>query len=100
MASGTSTRAVGSVRRLQRRERILAVAQSDAMVLMDVASGRYFTLNDVAGRIWGLLATPRSMADVVAELAAEYDVMPERLIPDVQALTERLVELSLLVREP
>jgi hypothetical protein len=100
MASGTSTKAVDSVRRLQRRGRVLAVTQSDAMVLMDLASGRYFTLNDVAGRIWELLATPRSMADIVAELAAEYDVKPERLISDVLTLTERLVELSLLVREP
>lgn len=100
MASGSSTNAVDSVRMLQRRERVLAVAQSDATVLMDITSGRYFTLNDVAGRIWELLAMPRSTADIVAELATEYDVMAERLIPDVLTLTERLVELSLLVREP
>lgn len=82
---------------LQRRERILAVTQSDATVLMELAGGRYLTLDDVAGRVWELLATSRSMSDLVTELAAEYDVMPERLIPDVLTLTERLVELSLLL---
>lgn len=98
MAPTSTTNATGSARALRRRERILAVTQSDATVLMDVANGRYFTLNDVAGRVWELLATPRSMGDIVTELAAEYDVPPERLIPDVLALTERLVGLSLLER--
>ena len=100
MALSSSTTTTGLAGMLRRRERVLAVTQSDATVLMDVASGQYFTLNDVAGRVWGLLATPRSLADLITELAAEYDVPPDRLIPDVLALTERLVELSLVVREP
>lgn len=85
---------------LRRRERVLAVTQSDATVLMDVVSGRYFTLNEVAGRVWEMLAAPRSTADIITELAGEYDIPPDRLIPDVMKLTERLVQLALLVREP
>lgn len=95
-----STDGAGVGGTLRRRERVLAATQGDATVLMDAASGRYFTLNDVAGRIWELLATPRSMGDLVTELAAEYEVLPERLIPDVLTLTERLLELSLLERRP
>lgn len=100
MVSDASTTVVSLPGTLRRRERVLAVTQSDATVLMDVASGRYFTLNEVAGRIWELLGTPRSTAELITALADEYEVQPDRLVPDVVALTRRLVELSLVVREP
>lgn len=100
MAASFSITAASPPGTLKRRERVFAVTQSDATVLMDVAGGRYFTLNDVAGRIWELLTTPRTTAELITELAAEYEVPTDRLALDVAALTGRLVELSLLVREP
>lgn len=100
MTQGCSATGIGVPYTLRRRERVLAVTQGDATVLMDVASGRYFTLNDVAGRIWMLLETPRALPELIDALAAEYEVRRDRLVPDVITLAARLSELSLVVREP
>jgi hypothetical protein len=94
-----STDGAGVGGTLRRRERVLAATQGDTTVLMDAASGRYFTLNDVAGRIWTLLETPRSLPELISVLADEYEVERDRLVPDVVALTGRLSELSLVVSE-
>lgn len=100
MTPECSTDRVGVAGTVRRRERVLAAMQGDATVLMDATSGRYFTLNDVAGRIWMLLETPRSLPELISILADEYEVEPNRLVSDVVALTARLSELALLVPEP
>ncbi len=96
MTPGYSTDRTGVAGTLRRRERVFAATQGDATVLMDVASGRYFTLNDVAGRIWALLETPRSLPELISILADEYEVQPDRLAPDVAELAGKLAELSLV----
>ncbi len=43
-------------------------------VMMDMTSGDYLGLNEVGSSIWKIIAQPTSVADICAQLMAEYEV--------------------------
>ena len=53
---------------------ILTTAQGAELVLLDMKSERYFTLNDVGSRAWTLLAVGATRAAIVDAIRSEYDV--------------------------
>lgn len=56
-------------------------------VLLDLAGGTYFGLNEVGGKIWAMLESgPHSLVDICAALLEEYDVTRDDLETDVLAL--------------
>jgi len=68
-------------------------------VILDVDAGVYYGLNSVASRVWRLIQTPRTVAELRSRLVAEYDVEPERASRDLEALlaaleTRRLIETA------
>jgi hypothetical protein len=69
-------------------------------VVLNLASGTYFGLNEVATRAWGLLKAGASLADVHSALLAEYEVDAETLTRDLLAWAERLLHQGLIVSEP
>jgi len=54
-------------------------------------------LNDTATRVWELCATPRTLDEVVSELAREYDAPADDLRRAVAELFDGLREKSLFV---
>jgi hypothetical protein len=54
-------------------------------------------LNETATRVWQLCATPRTLDDLVAELAAEYDAADDELRRGVIELVDGLRDKNLLV---
>ena len=68
-------------------------------VLLDLASGSYFGLDGVGTRIWALIAGGKTLAAIVAALAAEYDAPAERLQADLLILVEELIASKLLLLE-
>ena len=59
---------------LTRNESIVYTELGDSIVMMDVDKGHYYELSPVGARIWTLLETQRSIADICESLAAEYEV--------------------------
>lgn len=49
-------------------------ALGEEAVILDMAGGVYFGLNQVGARIWELLKTPRRVQSIRDELLAEYEV--------------------------
>ena len=47
---------------------------SEEAVMMNVTAGRYYGLNAVASRIWELLETPKTIAELCAQICEEFDV--------------------------
>jgi hypothetical protein len=86
---------------LVRRDRVLAKASGGSLVLLDIDSGEYFSTNDVGGLVWELTDGARSVAAIVAAVAAEYDVELDVVEADVMELVDDLARESLLLpREP
>ena len=70
----------------------------DEVVVMDLASGDFFSLKDSAKAIWERVDGVRSRDAIVADLAREYDVVAEQIAPEIDAFLERLREAGLLER--
>lgn len=49
----------------------------DSYVMVNIDSGTYVALNPTARAIWEALETPRTQAQVEADLIQAYDVAPE-----------------------
>jgi hypothetical protein len=78
----------------------LVVLQETAAgaVLMDVASGDCFELNQIGTEIWSRLARQERVPAIVTALAARYEVASAALEKDVGGLVSQLLQHGLLTR--
>jgi hypothetical protein len=65
-------------------------------VLLDLASGMYFGLDGLGRTIWESISAGRSLAEIVDEIVAEYDVEREQAEADVIEFASDLLERGLL----
>lgn len=77
----------------------VAVEVDRTVVMLGLEQGKYYGLDGVGGRIWALVETPRSVRDVCAELALEYEVEPDTCLSEVvefltELARERLVRIA------
>lgn len=75
---------------------VVSARARDATVLMDRKRGTYFTLNEVAGRVWELVGAGETALEMVERLLEEYDVSREQLEADVAATLRQLIDDRLL----
>lgn len=69
------------------------------MMLLNLASGIYFGLNEVGGRVWQFLdERPCSLGEICDLLMADFEVEREVVESDIRELFAKLVEHELLVR--
>ncbi len=68
----------------------------DDLMMMNQASPHYLDLSGSGGRIWELLETPRSAANLCRELAREYAVSPAGIEREVTAFLLRLRQVEAL----
>jgi sulfur transfer complex TusBCD TusB component (DsrH family) len=69
------------------------------LVILDLAKGEYFALDDLGARLWSGLEAGRSVEQLAQEIVAEYDVTLDRALADLVALGDDLVARGLLVRD-
>lgn len=65
-------------------------------VILDLASGTYYGLNEVGTRIWALLAAGRDEAAIAGALHEEFDVSLGGARADVAALASELLSRGLI----
>lgn len=65
-------------------------------VLLNLDSETYFGLDEVGTRMWEVLTTAPSIETAFETLRVEYDVAPEKLRADLEALVGQLLEKGLL----
>lgn len=81
---------------LVRNERLAwRVLEGEAVILYPEA-GTLHRLNVTGTRMWELLDGKRSLAEVAAGLAAEYDVAPTDAVRDLQAVAADLMAAGLV----
>lgn len=59
-------------------------------VILNLASGTYFGLNEVGTRVWALIQQHKSLDRVFEVMREEYEVPAERLERDLVELVEQL----------
>jgi hypothetical protein len=66
-------------------------------VILDLASGSYFGLNDVGTRVWQLIDQGSTIERVLDTVAEEYEADRETIVRDVLRLIDELRARGLLV---
>jgi hypothetical protein len=66
------------------------------VVLLELATGVYFSLDAVGSRIWNLTIAGRTEDEIVADLTDVYEVSREQAASDVARLLNELTEQGLL----
>lgn len=82
----------------------LAEAEVDGdLVALHIENGTYYSFNETAARIWALLDRPKSVTELCATLAAEFEVDPQLCATEVLLLLRDLEKdglVDLIAPEP
>lgn len=65
-------------------------------VILDLASGLYFGLNEVGTRIWTLMSEGRNVDDIAQILSREYEADRATIEQDIRDLTDALRARNLI----
>ena len=68
-------------------------------VLLDLSTGRYYTLNRLGSVIWEHCTGHNTISDIHAVLCNRFEVSPDRALDDLVALVNQLVTEGLLQQE-
>lgn len=77
-------------------ENVLFRELDGAAVLLNLGTEAYVGLDEVGTRMWALLTSTPSIQAACDALAAEYDVAPDVLRNDVEALLGQMIEQGLV----
>jgi hypothetical protein len=69
----------------------------DEIVILDMAKGQYFALDEVGARLWAALEAGRTVEEVAREIAGEYEVAVDRALADLTALRDEFLASGLMV---
>ena len=77
-------------------EEVLSSEVDGEMVLMNLQTGQYFGLDEIATEIWSLLDDPNSVDDLVKKLMEVYEVKEEECRADTKTMLVQLINLKFL----
>ena len=78
---------------------ILSREIAEEVVLLDPTRGTYFGLDEVGAAFWRLLESHRRLSAIHRALLRRYDVAPDRLWSDLEALARDLEAHALVTVE-
>jgi hypothetical protein len=79
----------------QRDENWVGSLIEDSLVMVNIDTGKYVTLNSSANAVWQALEEPRSQADIVSALVDTFDVDEDTCLKSVSGVLEKMRELQL-----
>ena len=82
------------------REILYAPVGTEEAVMMSVTEGRYYGLNAVASRIWELLDSPKTVAQLCAQLSEEFEVDAQTCEAEVVEFVRDLINSRLVDEAP
>lgn len=68
----------------------------DELALLEPKTGQYFTLNQTGSVVWQFLREPRTLSEIVDEVANKFDVSAAECEGDIEVLVARLSESGLI----
>jgi hypothetical protein len=71
---------------LSRATDVVAADMDGEMVMISIASGKYYGMDAVSSSLWGLLENPKSISELVQVLCEEYEVEYRQCRADVLEL--------------
>ncbi len=75
----------------------LVATLSDGVVLLNLLTKRYFSLNETGTRIWAMVQEACDDEEIVATMVREYEVEEPVARAEVRRILEELIEAQLIV---
>src|SRR5436305_10886164 len=69
-------------------------------IVINLATGAYYSMQGVGGEIWSMIAARRSALSMIEEIVASYDVDAETAQRDVEGVLEQLLGERLIRAVP
>ena len=69
---------------------------SEEAVVLDLEKEVFFGLNEVAMRVWSLIAETKTVGQIIEDIVSEFEVDTEQATRDVVTLAEKLISLELV----
>jgi hypothetical protein len=69
---------------------------NDEVIVLNLKSGGYFGLSDVAAFIWSLIQQPTACSDIVSAIFAEFEMEQIQIETDVMRFVCKMKELELI----
>jgi hypothetical protein len=88
---------IGRDGRVAAAEHVRCRAFDEDLVMVDLQGGQYFALDVVGARMWQLLVSGNTPAEVGSALAAEYEASEDEIFRDCTRLADELLKRGLLV---
>jgi hypothetical protein len=92
----TAARPWADDNRPQRTSHVASQRTNGSLVLLDLESGRYYTLEGSGPEVWGLCDGRHPLQSIVATVSGAHDVDPEVVRADVLELLDHLTAEGLL----
>lgn len=80
----------------KRKDDILAELLEKQLVMLDIEKGKYFSLNQVAARIWDLLEKPKTSEELCQFLMKEFEVNELQCKKEVEEHLHEMKKLKLI----
>lgn len=85
-----------SAQRFQRNPDLVSTDMDGDTVMMDISHGEYYGIGGVGSRVWDLLASPVSLAEIVKTICDEFDVDEATCQADMERFVGELQGLGLV----
>ncbi len=79
-----------------RAAQLMEAELGDEIVALDPVAGRCLGFNEAAAVVWKLLEQPKSIEQLSAALAEDFDVTADQCTADVRELMEQFAVLGLV----
>ena len=84
--------------KIQRGEDYVFNEVDGELVMMNIETGSYATLNETGKSIWVLLEEPNSVENIMKELANEFDATSEQIQKDILPFLKKLFDQKIIVK--
>ncbi len=81
---------------IKRAEDIPWNVVDDEVVLLNLDSGHYYSLNESGRRIWELLDGENTIPDITSVICEEFNVDQEKAVKDINELIDELLNEKLV----
>ena len=85
---------------LSRAPQVLSRVIDEEAVLLNLTTGTYCGMNEVATRAWEILEEPTSFDALCGRLTAEFEVEPATVRTDMQDFVRALTNAKLVIAAP
>ncbi len=75
---------------------LMSCKLDDDAVVLQLKTGVYFGMQEVAARVWDLLCEPRTLEEICSIVTSEYDVDPDACERDLLIFLNELASQSLV----